>query len=193
MGFPRTLKRRYLLDDTPYQESPTSVAADPRRRGSGAVDRRRGQSVAPHDVMVLYPGCGTRSSAICRSPPSIAGGADSHPTGARGNAIPTSRSARRCSRPSASITGGCDRRPGCFRGGSTAAVAGSSPTPSAPTGSARGRLPGFGDVARAVHAFAAHPGVPFRTWKSYRAGRCSPNPVCTTSCSNICFRDAAGW
>ena len=48
--FVKTLKRPYLLDDTPYPKALRRVAADPERRGGGAGDRRRRQSVASHDA-----------------------------------------------------------------------------------------------------------------------------------------------
>ena len=74
--FVKTLKRRYLLDDTPYPKAPAAAAADPECRGGRAVDRRRRQSVAPHDAdgPVLDRHAERGAPRICRSPTSTAGG-----------------------------------------------------------------------------------------------------------------------
>ena len=84
--FVKTLKRRYLLDDTPYPKAPAAAAADPERRGGGAADRRRRQPVAPHDadgpVLDRHAERGAPPAAGRRHRQPT--DADSHPTGQRG-------------------------------------------------------------------------------------------------------------
>jgi tRNA(Glu) U13 pseudouridine synthase TruD len=65
--FVKTLKRRYLLDDTPYPKAPRLAPRDPQRRRGHAVDRRRGQSRSSHDadglVLDRHAECGAAPAA----------------------------------------------------------------------------------------------------------------------------------
>ena len=103
-------------------ESPASAAADPERRGGRAGDRRRRQSVAPHDadgpVLDRHAERGAAPSAGRRHRQPA--DADPHPTRQRRTrslrAAQPDAARRRC----ACTTGGCGRRRGCFRAPSTA-------------------------------------------------------------------------
>ena len=120
--FVKTLKRRYLLDDTPYPKAPRRLpqilSVEEVARLIDAADSLSHRTM----LMVLYS-TGMRNAELRqlqvarhRQPSD----ADSHPTTGRAAAIATCRSARRCSRRCACTTGGCGRRRGCFRAPSAA-------------------------------------------------------------------------
>ena len=70
----KTLKRRYLLDDTPYPKAPRRPQILSIEEVAPVIDTADSLSHRTM-LMVLYrPACGTRSCAICRSPTSTAGG-----------------------------------------------------------------------------------------------------------------------
>src|SRR6266852_6016073 len=82
--FVKTLKRRYLLDDTPYPKAPRRLppilSIEEVARVIDAADSLSHRTM----LMVLYStGMETRSCAICRSGTSIAGGCSFTSSGGR--------------------------------------------------------------------------------------------------------------
>jgi len=119
--FVKTLKRRYLLDDTPYPKAPRRLpqilSVEEVARVIDAADSLSHRTM----LMVLYS-TGMRNAELRHLQVT---NIDSrrmviHIQRGKVDAIGTCRSARRCSRPCARTTGGCGRRRGWFPARSTA-------------------------------------------------------------------------
>ena len=131
--FVKTLKRRYLLDETPYPKAPRRLpqilSVEEVVRLIDAADSLSHRTM----LMVLYS-TGMRNAELRQLQ---VADIDSrrmliHIQRGKGDAIDTCHSARHCSRRCACTTGGCGRGRGCFPGLS---MAGAPTSPSRPRSS----------------------------------------------------------